>query len=35
MFNEIDDHQEMRDAARGLCRQFPDAYFRKVDEQKA
>src|SRR3989442_14011468 len=34
MFNEIDDHQEIRDALRGLCRQFPDEYFRKVDEQK-
>src|SRR6266403_4660704 len=35
MFNEIDDHQEIRDALRGLCRQFPDEYFRKIDEQKA
>src|SRR5438132_11637570 len=35
MFNEIDDHQEIRDAVRALCRQFPDEYFRKVDEQKA
>src|SRR5437867_5417144 len=35
MFNEIDDHQEIRDALRGLCRQFPDEYFRKVDEQRA
>ena len=31
MFNEIDGHQEIRDAVRGLCRQFPDEYFRKVD----
>src|SRR5258706_790321 len=35
MFNEIDDHQEIRDAVRALCRQFPDEYFRKIDEQKA
>src|SRR2546422_9501672 len=35
MFNEIDDHQEIRDAVRALCRQFPDEYLRKVDEQKA
>ena len=35
MFNEIDEHQEIRDAVRSLCRQFPDEYFRKVDEQKA
>src|SRR6267143_6188234 len=35
MFNEVDDHQEIRDAVRALCRQFPDEYFRRVDEQKA
>ncbi|KGF78128.1 acyl-CoA dehydrogenase, partial [Massilia sp. JS1662] len=35
MFNEADDYQEIRDAVRGLCRQFPDEYFRTVDEQKA
>ncbi|MES2945223.1 MAG: acyl-CoA dehydrogenase family protein, partial [Pseudomonadota bacterium] len=35
MFNETDDFQEIRDAVRGLCKQFPDEYFRKVDEQKA
>src|SRR5437899_4006821 len=35
MFNEIDNHQEIRDALRDLCRQFPDESFRKVDEQKA
>jgi acyl-CoA dehydrogenase len=35
MFNEPDEHQEIRDAVRQLCRQFPDEYFRKIDEQKA
>lgn len=31
----FDTHQEIRDAIRGLCAKFPDAYFRKVDEQRA
>ena len=35
MLNEADEHQEIRDAVRHLCSQFPDEYFRKVDEQKA
>src|SRR3954467_10251572 len=35
MFNETDEHQEIRDAVRQLCRQYPDEYFRKIDEQKA
>ena len=35
MRNETDEHQEIRDAVRHLCSQFPDEYFRKVDEQKA
>jgi acyl-CoA dehydrogenase len=35
MFNEPDQHQEIRDAVRTLCRQFPDEYFREVDEQRA
>ena len=35
MLNAIDEHQEIRDAVRHLCAQFPDEYFRKVDEQKA
>jgi acyl-CoA dehydrogenase len=34
MLNEPDDHQQIRDAVRQLCRQFPDEYFRKVDEQR-
>src|SRR5204863_2215035 len=35
MFNEPDEHQEIRDAVRHLCTQFPDEYFRKIDEEKA
>ena len=26
---------EIRDAIRALCAEFPDEYFRKVDEQRA
>jgi acyl-CoA dehydrogenase len=28
------DHQEIRDAVRALCAQYPDEYFRKIDEQR-
>ncbi|MBI5718248.1 MAG: acyl-CoA/acyl-ACP dehydrogenase [Burkholderiales bacterium] len=28
-------HQDIRDAVRDLCRQFPDEYFRKVDAERA
>ncbi|HSW20585.1 MAG TPA: acyl-CoA dehydrogenase family protein, partial [Ramlibacter sp.] len=35
MLNQSDEHQEIRDAVRQLCAQFPDEYFRKVDEQRA
>jgi acyl-CoA dehydrogenase len=31
---ESDPHQEIRDAVRQLCRQFPDEYFRRIDEQR-
>lgn len=34
MLNETDQHQEIRDAIRHLCQQFPDEYFRKIDEQR-
>ncbi len=34
MLNEPDDHQPIRDAVRQLCRQFPDEYFRGIDEQR-
>jgi acyl-CoA dehydrogenase len=30
----VDAHQEIRDAVRALCTQFPDEYFRKIDEQR-
>jgi acyl-CoA dehydrogenase len=29
-----DPHQDIRDGVRDLCRQFPDEYFRKVDEAR-
>jgi acyl-CoA dehydrogenase len=35
MLHETDRFQDIRDAIRALCAQFPDEYFRKVDEQKA
>ncbi|BDR06867.1 acyl-CoA/acyl-ACP dehydrogenase [Comamonas thiooxydans] len=28
-------HHEIRDAIRALCAEFPDEYFRKIDEQRA
>jgi acyl-CoA dehydrogenase len=34
MYNEPDQHQEIRDAVRQLCGQFPDEYFRKIDEAR-
>jgi acyl-CoA dehydrogenase len=30
-----DEHQEIRDAIRQLCRQFADEYFREIDAQRA
>jgi len=30
----IDQYQELRDAVHALCSQFPDEYFRKIDEQR-
>ena len=30
-----DKYQDIRDAVRGLCAEFPDEYFRKVDEARA
>src|SRR5712671_5217615 len=35
MTNEPDEHREIRDAVRQLCSQFPDEYFRQVDQQRA
>jgi len=34
MFTESDEYQDIRDAVRQLCRQFPDEYFRRIDEQR-
>ena len=28
-------HQDIRDAVRDLCAQFPNEYFRKIDEARA
>ena len=35
MLNSPDEHQEIRDAVRDLCGQFPDEYFRRIDAQRA
>ena len=35
MPNESDQYQEIRDAIRQLCKQYPDDYFRTIDEQRA
>lgn len=35
MLNEVDSHQEIREAVRDLCSHYPDEYFRKIDEQRA
>ena len=32
MISNVDQYQDIRDAIRDLCKQFPDEYFRKVDE---
>jgi acyl-CoA dehydrogenase len=29
-----DQHQELRDAMRDLCKQYPDEYWRKVDDER-
>jgi acyl-CoA dehydrogenase len=34
MLNAPDRYQEIRDAIRDLCAQFPPEYFRKVDEER-
>src|SRR4029078_1974293 len=33
--NIPDEHQDIRDAMRELCRQYPDEYFRKIDAEEA
>jgi acyl-CoA dehydrogenase len=35
MKHESDSYQDIRDAVRALCAEFPDEYHRKVDEQRA
>jgi acyl-CoA dehydrogenase len=35
MLSTTDAHQDIRDAVRALCADFPDEYFRKVDEERA
>jgi acyl-CoA dehydrogenase len=35
MKHESDPYQDIRDAVRALCAEFPDEYHRKVDEQRA
>lgn len=35
VLNEVDSHQEIREAVRDLCSHYPDEYFRKIDEQRA
>lgn len=35
MTSHSDKYQDIRDAVRDLCKQFPDEYFRKVDEARA
>jgi acyl-CoA dehydrogenase len=36
MFNtSVDAYQDIRDAVRDLCQQFPSEYFRKIDEERA
>ena len=35
MQSSLDRHPEIRDAIRDLCRAFPDAYHRNIDEQRA
>jgi acyl-CoA dehydrogenase len=34
MLNAPDSFQELREALRGLCAEFPSEYFRKIDEQR-
>jgi acyl-CoA dehydrogenase len=35
MLNQVPDkHQDIRDAVRALCADFPDEYHRKIDEQR-
>ncbi len=33
-YTSSNNHHEIRDAIRALCAEFPDEYFRKIDEQR-
>jgi acyl-CoA dehydrogenase len=33
-FDETDPHNTLRESVRALCRDFPDEYFRKIDEER-
>ena len=35
MLQTPDAYQEIREAIRSLCAEYPDEYFRKIDEQRA
>ena len=35
MLHPPDTHQELRDAVRALCAQYPDEYFRQIDQARA
>ncbi|MEI6600943.1 MAG: acyl-CoA dehydrogenase family protein, partial [Comamonadaceae bacterium] len=32
--SDPDQYQEIRDAVRALCAQYPDEYHRRIDEQR-
>ena len=34
MQHAADAYQEIRDAVRALCAEFPDEYFRKIDQER-
>ena len=34
MTTHAEQYQEIRDGIRSLCAQFPDEYFRKIDEER-
>lgn len=35
MHTQPDEYQELRDAVRALCAEFPDEYHRKIDASAA
>jgi acyl-CoA dehydrogenase len=34
MLHAPDQYQDIRDAVRDLCKEFPAQYFREIDEQR-